>query len=569
LLKGFPINFRRRRGAAEARSEETTLQRVLAFLDGREDKGASQFSEPDRDQRWTVWFNAWKYENSEQVWAGLVDAIVTQVSDRIGVTDPVEREMFLLRLNLARIDDGIVRRRIYERVYTYWLETSKYWIAAAATVIVALIGATEFLHGLQAIPLVGSPLIALATIIGTYSVARTKIEREPARFSLSDYMRVPDYTKSVGVLHEIHHDLERVLRLVPNRANADRARPLIVFIDDLDRCSPGKVASVVEGINMFLASDLYECMFVIGMDPQVVAAALDQAHKDVREFLPQYERTVPLGWRFMDKFVQLPFTIPPCDDDAVDDFIRGLFNDGAGAKEATLTGEPIRELGGTTDVDGRSATGSSVEEGSDGKGSVTVGQRIQNGGSNGSAKTVTAGQALPIAPPKPSIETKDVEKLTLQISSYLAANPREIKRLLNMVRFYLFLRAERLSEAKMTGDVDAAGVPELDHYRRWILLSLRWPDMMRWLQWGAEQRSTADATISTIGAVGERLAGLERAAYEAEDIAAWQGSVRSLFGFGDQGISWLADPKLFDFFKGEAALEQSARLSHVVRKGFY
>ncbi len=62
---------------------------------------------------------------------------------------------------------------------------------------------------------------------------------------------------------------------------------------------------------MLLASDTYRCMFVIGMDPQMIAAALEKAHEDMRERLPRYERSVPLGWRFMDKFVQMPFTIPP------------------------------------------------------------------------------------------------------------------------------------------------------------------------------------------------------------------------------------------------------------------
>lgn len=69
----------------------------------------------------------------------------------------------------------------------------------------------------------------------------------------------------------------------------------MIFSDDLDRCSPGKVSSVVEGVSMLLATDEYSCMFVIGMDPQMVAAALEKAHEDVREKLPSYERAVPLG----------------------------------------------------------------------------------------------------------------------------------------------------------------------------------------------------------------------------------------------------------------------------------
>ncbi len=78
------------------------------------------------DQRLTIWFNAWKYETSEQIWAGLVDAIVTQVSERLSL---IERETFLLRLQLSRIDDGIVRKKIYDRVLTAWWATVQRWVA--------------------------------------------------------------------------------------------------------------------------------------------------------------------------------------------------------------------------------------------------------------------------------------------------------------------------------------------------------------------------------------------------------------------------------------------------------
>ena len=71
---------------------------------------------------------------------------------------------------------------------------------------------------------------------------------------------------------------------------ADAFAPIVIFIDDLDRCSPTKIASVVEGISMLLASDTYRCMFLIGMDPQMIAAALEKAHEEIRERLPSYER---------------------------------------------------------------------------------------------------------------------------------------------------------------------------------------------------------------------------------------------------------------------------------------
>jgi len=44
----------------------------------------------------TIWFNAWKYESTEQIWAGLADSVVKGIADRM---KPAEREWFYLRLN--------------------------------------------------------------------------------------------------------------------------------------------------------------------------------------------------------------------------------------------------------------------------------------------------------------------------------------------------------------------------------------------------------------------------------------------------------------------------------------
>jgi hypothetical protein len=63
--------------------------------------------------RVTVWFNAWKYQSSEQVWAGLAHCIINHVTVRM---TPRQRELFWLKLNSRRIDINAVRRKIYETV---------------------------------------------------------------------------------------------------------------------------------------------------------------------------------------------------------------------------------------------------------------------------------------------------------------------------------------------------------------------------------------------------------------------------------------------------------------------
>ncbi len=60
----------------------------------------------------------WRYQSSDQVWAGLADAIVRQVSDRLS---PYEREKFLLRLNLNRVDTQVIRNKIWDFILNIFI----------------------------------------------------------------------------------------------------------------------------------------------------------------------------------------------------------------------------------------------------------------------------------------------------------------------------------------------------------------------------------------------------------------------------------------------------------------
>ncbi len=527
------------------------LGEVLRILDRIDGFSIDPDKEPSR--LWTVWFNAWKYETSEQIWAGLVDAIVSQVAERLPL---IEREKFFLKLQLARIDDGIIRRRIYDRIANIWWSKVRAWVLTGAGVLASLIGLQI---AAPAVPLtimqavgwwagygaLAVPIIMSIYLIGTYFSNRTAVQREPASFSLSDFIRVPDYDKSMGEIHQIHADLRRVLGVVPRDPAANEHAPIVIFIDDLDRCSPSKVAGVVEGVSMLLASDTYRCMFVIGMDPQMVAAALEKAHEDVRKHLPRYERTVPLGWRFMDKFVQLPFTIPPAPAAQFDAYLDWLSDT---RTLATQESAPIALASASVKEEPRRAFAERSE---------AAAERVANFDATDSASSAPkdSGQVF--------VESRDVGAIIRAATRDAVANPREMKRMINLARFYLALRAAR---RRRDG---AWRAPSPEQYARWIAVTLRWPDMMRWLQWGSDEAnwkasSTADSLIV------RRLRRLEEIAADAGNIEGWKFRLQAdLMVPVEAESDWGCDPKLFEFFQGEGGLELQQRLSAAAQRGFW
>lgn len=535
-------------GAAPAPSTLTTRD-VLRFLDR---KAAPPPPRSADSKRWTVWFNAWKYESSEQVWAGLVDAIVSQVSDRLG---PVEREIFLLRLNLSRIDDGVVRRKIYDRVVTFWWVKVRRWILAAAALIMSLLSASAIPLPLTwlsngsvvAIPAaIGTQIAIAAYAVWAYFSTRQKVGKEPATFSLAEYVRVPDYAKTVGIMHHIHQDLRRILEALPKReihdgTGATVTEPLVIFIDDLDRCSPNKIASVVEGLNSFLAGDQSEFLFVIGMDPQVVAAALEHAHRDVKKHLPSYEQLVPLGWRFMDKFIQLAFTIPPSRYLKNGKFIDCL-------------------IGPETQAERDAAAGQSAPAGSDTH-QQAAGPDRQAPGTE-SAASAASEERQRRESRQFMNDGQDVQTVMRGISRDYACGPREIKRTLNFVRLVLLLRVARIAHR--------LPVPALEQYQRWIVLCIRWPDMALWLQWGGSMPPHTSTTPVMDDVAAKRLYCLEECTTLPENTnEKWGRSAAVRLGLPMNEVAWLADPEIYLFFAHEMTLPQSQRLSTGSAIGFY
>ena len=50
-------------------------------------------------------------------------------------------------------------------------------------------------------------------------------------------------------------------------------------MDDLDRCLPGKAVEVLEAIKLFV--DAENCMFLLGLDQEVIARGMEMKYKDL------------------------------------------------------------------------------------------------------------------------------------------------------------------------------------------------------------------------------------------------------------------------------------------------
>ena len=93
-------------------------------------------------------------------------------------------------------------------------------------------------------------------------------------------------------------------------------RKLVVFIDDLDRCLPEKTIEIFEVIKLFL--DVPKCVYVIGVEKEVIERGIEVRYKKSGQEIPIS------GKDYIEKIIQLPFTLPPIREDDMTAFIEDL-----------------------------------------------------------------------------------------------------------------------------------------------------------------------------------------------------------------------------------------------------
>jgi hypothetical protein len=480
---------RRRRRSASASAvqdlEHVTVGTVLRQLrsDDRADDVTVRARPPsahethglegEQDWRATVWFNPWMYESGEQVWAGFAHELISQITQRMPI---VEREHFWLSLNLARVDENAVRRRLHRILFERLLPVALMLAALCVAALVALglevsVGLSSGLQtALSTVFSAGGGAALLVAIIRTVrlraesaSSSLDRLVREPnysravtGQFKWDDIVKQPMYEDRLGLLYLVHADIRRVLDLV-----ATPERPLVIFVDDLDRCSPSTVTQVIEAINLFLAGEFPNCVFVIAMEPEVVAAHIEVAHQPLVDMLAARgfdERAGTLGWRFLEKIVQLPLSLPIPAKGRVGDFLSGVLvpvtsSSGEQVPEREPVEEEPRAQSARSDRKAQAAAGKLSLDDRD----AALARDTRR------AMSQEFGRRL-------KRDSPEVRAIVAAFAGQLDGTPREVKRFVNVFRFYAFIHQNRA----VSGRTPRASLIQV---AKLAMLAVRWPHL--------------------------------------------------------------------------------------------
>ncbi|MHA6782984.1 P-loop NTPase fold protein [Pseudonocardia saturnea] len=269
---------------------------------------------------------------------------------------------------------------------------------------------------------------------------------------LADRAASEDYRRQLSLIATIRSDFERLARLQRRwREDQDGGSPrpidrIVLYIDDLDRCTPQQVVAVLQAVHLLLALDLF--VVVVGVDPRWLLHSLRDQYRSTltdapsgsgpadadRDDADRLMLSTPHD--YLEKIFNVPFVLPGITPGGFGKMIRRL---SLPEVDAPAPAEPAdgTPRNGHPSPDGPSW----IEPPTD------PALRVQDG------SEIAAGRHGDTVAPTP-LTGPELE--VLSSLAPLVRSPRETKRLLNLYR--MLRSTQDLSDAsRFLGRDGAAG----------------------------------------------------------------------------------------------------------------
>lgn len=267
-----------------------------------------------------VWFNAWRHDRHDSLWAAFALSFIEQLKRPLPMWSRFKASLVLRmkRTFLAGAIWDLVRLTLLAAIV----------LVLGVAVVPKLIEGTKMADVPGAVASGGGLVAILVGLAFAFKWVKDLIG-DPFSINLKRHSRQPNYEARIAFIERFHEDFESVLD-----AYCESAQKVYVFIDDLDRCALPKAAELMEAISLMINDS--RLIFVLGLDREKVAMALAVKYEQLTPYLAVREPprgdeddeakrrrvAIKFGHHFLEKFVQLPFVLPVPRMDDVDSFVR-------------------------------------------------------------------------------------------------------------------------------------------------------------------------------------------------------------------------------------------------------
>jgi len=326
---------------SEFLSHEETKPPLTISVEGEWGSGKSSFmlqliEKLKKEDALIVKFSPWRHEKEESVWAAFVLTFSEQLAEELGFFNSINSYYKLLweRFNW---------REGWPKLIKFAIKCFAYFIILIGVIIVLWAGWIPYIEDVSRKVFVS--IFGAAAVIWQVLKKSSEVIGNPFKHDLKKYIQTPDYTSRIPFIEKFHKDFKKI---VETYAGDKR---VYVFIDDLDRCEVPKATDLLQAINLMI-SDEPQLVFIVGMDRQKVAAGLAVKHKELFQYLypprigdgagqlagTDYMSGLRYGYSFIEKFIQLPFSIPQPKESDIENLIDKISETPQGKKVESQSG---------------------------------------------------------------------------------------------------------------------------------------------------------------------------------------------------------------------------------------
>ena len=164
---------------------------------------------------------------------------------------------------------------------------------------------------------------------------------------LNERVQADDYRRRQGIIALVRRDFERLSTLMKAWRTGEAERPqnvepidrIILYVDDLDRCTPQQVVQMLEATHLLLAMDLF--VVVAAVDSRWLLRSLEVHYERLlddsgREPTDDYRLSSPQN--YLEKIFQIPFAVRAMEEDGFGEYAEHLLGTIHGPEKAAPTG---------------------------------------------------------------------------------------------------------------------------------------------------------------------------------------------------------------------------------------
>lgn len=266
----------------------------------------------------TIWFNAWKYDKEKDLWASLVQTIIIQSKlntsffKRLGL----KVELWVKGIKISSGINELIKQLLIFAVRIAILIGIFYLIFENKS---ELFNYKDLLETdkIKNIEFWSDVFLIVLSLFIAQPIKLISFLTKNVNIDFSKFRTHKTFQEHVSLLDSFNKEFYELLKIIRKK------KPLVIFIDDLDRCLPEKAIEVFEAIKLFL--DIQGCIFIIALDRNIVEKVVVSKHSSL---FNSENNSINESYKesYLDKIVQLSFQIPPLSNEEIKNYIEHLLS---------------------------------------------------------------------------------------------------------------------------------------------------------------------------------------------------------------------------------------------------